>query len=305
VIRWWFAPLPAERLAGLRILAGGFALIYLVARLGHLLAAAHMPPAAWRPIGVVRWLCERPLDPSLWSALVVATALLALTFTLGVAHRLLAPPFAALLLFILTYRSSWTQIFHTENLLVLHVAVVALAPAADAWSLDRRRRARRGAPAAAPDGRYAWAVRTAAAVTVATYVLAGVAKLRISGLDWISGEQLRNQIAIDNLRKVLLGDAFAALATPLLSWPGLFAALAALTVAVELGAPLALRGGRVAAAWALIAWGFHVGVLLLMAIVFPYALAGIAFAPLFAVERPLAWVARKLGSSATAPRGTQ
>ena len=56
-------------------------------------------------------------------------------------------------------------------------------------------------------------------------------------------------------------------------------------MAVELGAPLALLGRRCGVAWAAAAWLFHVGVFALMAIAFPYALSGIAFAPLLPVER--------------------
>jgi hypothetical protein len=73
----------------------------------------------------------------------------------------------------------------------------------------------------------------------------------------------------------------------------LFPPLAVATLAVELGAPLALLGGRVARVWALLAWGFHVGVAAVMAIVFPYSLLGIAFAPFFNVEQlPLRLPAR-------------
>ena len=107
------------------------------------------------------------------------------------------------------------QVFHTENLLVLHVIALALAPAADPG--DRSPPEGRGATAGA--------VKLLAALTVATYVLAGIAKLRIAGVAWLDGEQLRNQIAIDNLRKALLGAAIAPLATPLLDHPSAFAAV--------------------------------------------------------------------------------
>jgi hypothetical protein len=190
------------------------------------------------------------------------------------------------------------MVFHTENLLVLHVLALALAPASDVWSIDRWWRARRGAARPVPDGKYAWAIRTAAVLTVATYVLAGIAKLRLTGVDWLDGVQLRNQIGYDNLRKALLGDQVADLAVPLLEHPSLFIALSIMTLMVELGAPIALLGGRIAALWALAAWGFHVGVIALMAIVFPYPLSGIAYAPLFRVERPMGWIARKLGAGA-------
>ena len=43
--------------------------------------------------------------------------------------------------------------------------------------------------------------------------------------------------------------------------------------------------------WIAAAWGFHVGILVLMAIGFPYQLLGVAYAPLLPLERiRLPWV---------------
>jgi hypothetical protein len=56
---------------------------------------------------------------------------------------------------------------------------------------------------------------------------------------------------------------------------------------------VALVGGRIARVWAASAWCFHVGVVLLMNIWFPYPLLGVAYAPLFSVERPFAWAIRR------------
>jgi ABC-type sulfate transport system permease subunit len=134
-------------------------------------------------------------------------------------------------------------------------------------------------------------------VTATTYVLAGIAKLRLAGGAWLDGDQLRNQIAIDNLRKALLGDRVALFAAPLVAHPAALTALSIATLVVELGAPIALAGGVMGRAWAAAAWLFHVGVLLAMNILFPYALLGVAFLPLFPIERPLgriaAWNARR------------
>jgi hypothetical protein len=293
---WWFAAVPAERLAGLRILIGAFAVYYLWGRYNHLVGSTLLPPANWKPVGVVGLVLDRPLDLVVWTAIVIATLGLAFAFVAGVLYRVTAPVFAVLLLFTLSYRNSWTMVFHTENLLVLQVCALALAPAADAWSIDRWWRARRGAAPPTPDGKYAWAIRTAAVLTVATYVLAGIAKLRLTGIDWLDGDQLRNQIAFDNLRKALLGDHVARLALPLLEHPSLFIGLSIMTMLVELGAPIALLGGRIAGLWAVTAWGFHVGVVALMAIVFPYPLSGVAYAPLFRVERPIGWIGKRLAS---------
>ena len=277
--RWYFAPAPAERLAALRLLAGGYAFGYALLRLPHLAVFPH-DPASFRPVGVVAVL-SAPLPDPLTALLAAACALAGAAFALGWRYRWSGPLFAALLLWVTTYRNSWGMVFHTENLFVVHVLALALAPAADAWSLDARRRPAPGAPAA----RYGWPLRLCAALGALAYLLAGVAKLRHSGLDWITTDLLRNYIAWDNLRKVELGDAYSALGVALCQSPALFPPLAAISVAFELLAPLALLGPRVAALWALVAWTFHAGVLAIMWIFFPYPLLGLAYAPFFAVER--------------------
>lgn len=281
---WWFAPLPAERLAALRVLVGLFALAYLSSRLGQLLALPGLPRGSWRPVGAVELLTSTPWPRPVVTALVLATWALAVAFVLGLAHRWLAPVFALLLLLVLTYRNSWGMVFHTENLLVLHALVLAIVPAADAWSIDARGRA---APA---HERYGWPLRALAVITIIAYVLAGVAKLRLGGWAWTDGDALREQIAIDNLRKHLMGAPMSPIAATFLEHTWLMHAMAIGTMIVELGAPIALVHRRVALAWSVAAWGFHVGVVALMAIVFPYQLIGLAYAPLLRCERPIAWL---------------
>ena len=65
----------------------------------------------------------------------------------------------------------------------------------------------------------------------------------------------------------------------------LFPPLAVSTLLIESGAAVALLGGRAARLWVAAAWSFHLGTFAVMAIVFPYQLAGVAFLPFFAVER--------------------
>jgi hypothetical protein len=215
-------------------------------------------------------------------------------FVAGWRYRLSGPLFAVLLLWVTTYRNSFGQVFHTENLLVLHVIILALAPAADAWSLDSRRRPSasesvatvdQGPSPGVADGHYGWPVQLMCLVTVLTYFITGETKLRNAGLDWVTSDSLRNYVAYDNLRKAELGDFHSPLATLVLQHAWLFHPLAAFTLIVELGAPLALLGNRISRAWVAAAWGFHAGVLAMMAIVFPYPLLGVAFAPFFPVER--------------------
>ncbi|MEJ7597399.1 MAG: hypothetical protein WKG01_05770 [Kofleriaceae bacterium] len=283
---WWFAPAPAERLAALRILVGSFGLVWVAVRFSELMRIAHLPHDSFRPIGVVRIL-EQPLVPELAIAYTVATLVLMALFVAGVAYRYVAPLAAAALLWTLSYRNSWGMPFHTENLLVLHMLALAVTPAADVWAVTRVRRTE-------PTTGYGWAIKLLVALTCATYLLAGIAKLRIAGLAWLDGDLLRNQIAVDNVRKALLGDHVAPFATLVLDHPRALIGFCGLTLLIELGAPVALAGGRVARVWAVTAWGFHLGVILVMNIWFLYPLVGVALAPMFRVERPFVWAGARV-----------
>lgn len=285
VAAWWFPVVPARRLAALRIFVGGFAVIYVLGMIPLWLGYADFPVHDFRPLGVVKLVRSKPVPDALHLGVVVITAALSIGFVIGAWYRVVGPLFALALLWLLSYRNSWGMPFHTENLLVLHVLVLAIVPAADAWSWDARRR-----PAPPDSERYGWPLKLCAAIVALTYVMAGVAKLRLGGWAWTSGEALRDQIAIDNLRKDLMGSAMSPIAAPLLHHQWLFEILAIMTLVVELGAPLALLHRRLALVWAGAAWGFHVGVVALMAIVFPYPLAFVAYAPLFRCERPIAWL---------------
>jgi hypothetical protein len=275
-------------LAALRLLAGGFALAYLVIRWPNLVSYAGFDGRRFDPVGPVSFLGE-PLPGDIVRLLLAAAVVTGVAFVAGWRYRLSGPLFAALLLWVLTYRNSFGQVFHTENLLVLHVLILAASPAADAWSLDAR-----GRDEPADSGWYGWPVRLMCLVTVLTYFITGETKLRNAGLDWLTSDSLRNYVAYDNLRKAELGDPHSPLASVLLGHAWLFHPLAAFTLVVELGAPLALLGRRIARLWVVAAWAFHAGVLAMMAIVFPYPLLGVAFAPFFAVERlrlPFRWPA--------------
>lgn len=278
----WYAPLSARRLALLRILVGGFALCDWIGRLPALISGASFQHEEFAPVGVVAVLSE-PLPAALVWCVTLLCGLSGLAFTLGYRYRITAPLFALSLLWVTSYVNSWRMIFHTQNLLVLHVLVLAAAPAAEQLSLDPSSRAAPEGPLF--HGRYGWAIRAMSALTLASYVLAGLAKLKLSGPIWLDGEILRSQIAYDNLRKIELGGRYAPLGAWLVQRDWLFRPFAVATVLLELGAPVALIGRRAAMAWVAAAWLFHVGVLALMAIVFPYQLSLVAYASLFELER--------------------
>ncbi len=296
---FFYAPATATRLAYLRVLVGAYSLAYLTVWSPSFVSVTRHAPDDFRPVGALSWLSE-PIPPSLYLGLFALTLLAGVLATAGLRYRWVGPLYAALVLFVTTYRSSWGMLFHTDNLMTLHLAVLACAPAADAVSLDARSRARATTETEA-HGRYGWAVRAIALVTVATYVVAGCAKLRAAGFGWASGHVLATQVAFDNVRKIELGSFHSPLGVFMVAQPALFAPLASFALALELGAPVALLGHRIGRAWAAAAWAFHLGVALTMAIVFAYPLSFVAFA---AFVRPDTWRAlafvRRLGEGAPA-----
>jgi hypothetical protein len=279
----------------------------VVARTSYWLDLAELPDARWHPVGLFAGWDGAP--PWSFIAGLAAVALVSgIAATVGWRYRWSGPVFAATLLVLTTFGNSWSQIFHTENLVVLHIAILAFSPAADVWSIDDHRRDRPTVPARSAHG---WPIRLMGAVTAVTYLAAGLAKLRIGGLDWLSGDALANHVAFDNLTKILLGGAHSPIGGWLAARAWVFAPLAWASFLVELGAPLAVAFRRTRVWWVAAAWLFHVGVLALMAIFFPYQLLGVAFAPYFAIDEWAVKVRRRWSNvertppSPTGPRAVR
>lgn len=277
--RYWYAPAPAERLASLRVLTGAFAVVYLLAAVRVLTGFDRFAAERFEPVGLAVML-DGPLpEAGVWLLWAISLAT-GLAFTLGYRFRFSGPAFALLFVWVTSYRNSWGMVFHTENLTALHLTVLAVSASAATLSLDHRR-----APTVVADaGAYGWPIRLLCVVTVIVYVIAGLAKLRNSGLEWLEGDILRNYIAYDAVRKAELGSMYSPLGALMVQYAWPFPILGALTMLLELGAPLAMLHRRLGHAWVFGVYGFHVGVLLTMAIAFPYPLSGVAFAPFFRAE---------------------
>jgi hypothetical protein len=280
---WLFPAAPPERLAVLRVLVGTFATLYLAIRQRAFLSLADSRSSRFEPIGILSPL-DGPWPDALLVAMVAGAIVLGCAYTAGAWFRGTGPAFAITLLFLTTYRSSWGQILWIEDLMVIDVLIVGLAPSADALSVDARRHPsdERERPAVAVA--YGWPVRLAALVTVTTYELAAIAKLRIGGLDWMFSDTLRNHVAYSNVRLDLFSGASSPIGRWLVAYGWVFRPLAVATVALELAAPLALVGGWIRTLWVVAMWLLHVGVAVLMYVVFPFPLFLVAFGPFYRLE---------------------
>jgi hypothetical protein len=283
---------PAERLAMLRILTGVFAVVYLLVRLPVFLQLGDRR-TGFDGVGMAV-LLDGPVDAVVVDLAVAATVLAGIGFVVGWRFRVTGVLFAVGMLALGSYRGSWGQLLHFENVMVLYLVILALAPAADVWSLDARRRA--GRQRRANPGQecvvYGFPIALAALVLVTTYVIAGIAKLRYGGVDWVVGDTLRNHVAYAAARLDLLGGSPSPLAGWAVRLEDIWPLVAAATIVIELVAPVALLGGRIRTAWVLAAWSMHLGVLAFMLIGFPFPLSLVAFAPLYRVER--LWTDRPL-----------
>lgn len=274
---------PPERLAALRVVAGVFTLGYFVIRLPVFLQLRERAPEGFDGVGMLAPF-SAPLGSTIVTILVVATIASGVAFIVGGWFRLSGPTFALGMLVLTTFRGSWGQLLHFENLMVLHLIVLACSPAADVWSLDGRRRSRSPGTSES-SARYGWPIALVGLVTVVTYMIAGIAKLRYGGIDWIVGDTLRNHIAYSAARLDLLGGTPAPAAEFAVRHAWMLPPLAAVSVVLELAAPVAFLGPRIRNGWVTATWLMHGSIFLLMFVGFPSPLFGVAFAPFFHLER--------------------
>jgi hypothetical protein len=275
---------PAARLGLVRVAVGGYTLAhYLKNRRMHREVTRTLA-ALFAPVGPVRAL-RRPLPPRLADGLSDATLVSALLFTLGVRHRLVGPAHSALLTWTLSYRNSWSMIYHFQNALVAHTVLLGASPAADGASVDALRR---GGAEPAPHARYGAPLLLMNAASAVAYLLAGVAKVAgPSGWGWARGDALRRQVAVDGIRKELFGGRVSPAAYALYRHRGLFSAMAVTSLGLELIAPLALVDRAIGRQWAAAMFGMHWAIRVIMGIPFPYQLCGASFTPWLDLERAL------------------
>lgn len=271
---------PAERLAAFRICVGVFVVIYMVLRAPVFWGLADKSPSTFDGVGPLGWV-DAPFPAALIRCTLIVALVAGVAAIVGVRYRLSAPVFGLTVLLLTAYRSSWGQLLHFENLFTLHLLLLAVSPAADAWSVDAARRPRRRRDPTT----YGLVLQLACLCVVVTYVIAGIAKLRLGGIDWVVGDTLRHHIAYSAVRLDLLGGSGSPLAGVVVRNAWLLPPMAAASVIIELAAPVALLGGRYRNVWVAAAWLMHTGILATMLIGFPYPLFLVAFAPFFELER--------------------
>jgi uncharacterized membrane protein YphA (DoxX/SURF4 family) len=217
-----------------------FYLLYLVRE--DLRWYALFPDGFFQPRSFFAWLSLAPPGWETLDGLVTTFELGVILAALGLLTRLATAVSFVLGLYVIGIQFNYGYLHWAHAIVPIVMGVFALAPCADAWSLDaliwkyrRRQRTKTG-------GQYHWPVQLVRVLFVTVFFAAGLSKLRAAGLSWVMSDTLRHYL-LEN-QYVFYADAVQAWSRPLVDWlvahPVLCRVLAALTLIVELSAPLAL-----------------------------------------------------------------
>jgi len=228
--RFWFAASSPPGLGITRaLLLGGFLWAY---RRNDFAAYASVSPLFYG----VTWF-RPPIAPEAWLLAAHRVFLVALALgCVGLFTRAATALAFVLGAYLLGIDANMGRVHHNDLPVVIALGVLAASRAGDAFSLDALRR-RAAVP---PGGEYRWPLRAIQLTLATAFLAAGVAKLRHSGLEWVTTDNLRLQL-IERSYGVIPAPGWGLL---LARFPLLCKAVAAATVSIELLYPLSLASVR-------------------------------------------------------------
>ncbi len=289
-MRWWFEPTTPDNLGLCRLIIVGILFLYYLPL--DATGWARVPSVFRMPIPAFRLLHLEVLPANALAVLQVIWKVALLLTAVGLWTRASATVSAALGLYLLGLPNNFGKTHHFDGMVVIALTIFAVARCADAWSLDALRRADPARPGERlRSGEYTWPIRAMWASMSLIFFAAGVAKLRYSGLSWITS----NNMAI----LLVQAQYHIANADPAVRWglaiatsPWICRMIAAATMVFETGYPLALF--IPAARWIIVPGmaGLLIGIRLLMGPTFwPFVICQLFWVPW---DRVAAWLRARL-----------
>lgn len=186
-----------------------------------------------------------------------------------------------------------------------------LSDSGRAYSMDARRRAAAGAELSVPEWRASWPIRAMQLYTASFYLWSVIAKLRVSGADWLAGGGKLQEILLRRSAMWGLDDQGQALGNELAFWlahqPRLLELMGVSVLVMEAAFPLVLlmKRDRTRALFLAAVAAFHVANFVLLYVGF--LLMPLVFVIFFDMDavatRARTWAAaRRLGASPTCAR---
>jgi len=293
---FWFRSFPPERLSIFRIIVGLYCLYYNFNKYNYFKSFGIKLDYLYDPVGVLT-LFNNPPETLIINIILIAALISNIFFILGFLFRISGPVFSILLLFVISYSNSWSMIYHSHNIVVIHCLVLGFTRSADTFSLDRIISRHypykkltsllcRNVADSNKAWQYGWPIMLINSLTVITYFLAGIAKVMGPlGIYWALGESVRSHVAVDAIRKEFISTGAEPLAFFLYNKIYIFTAMGIGTLILEIGAPLALINRRIGKIWSILTFSLHWGIYFIMGINFRYQLVGIVFLPFFELEK--------------------
>lgn len=255
---WWFAPQPRGRVAVLRAVLYTFVILDILVVTTSPVELAEAAAGLYQPLLPARVLhlpAPTPVSIGVLRFLIVGVTVVALC---GLRPRASGAGVFVLYLAWMIAAFSYGKVDHDRFAML--VALAVLPTVGDAHRRD-----------ATADEAAGWALRCIQVAVVLTYFLAGWAKLRFGGLEWVNGASL--------LRAVARRGTF--IASPLMDGPWILQGAQYAILSFELLSPLAFvsRAARRAFLWSAVI--FHAATYATITISFlPHVLCLLAWAPL-------------------------
>lgn len=227
----------------------------------------------WMPVSIFRFLPGPPRDAVLIGILQLVWKFSLLSSAAGLLTRVNTAIAAVLGVYLLGLPQNFGKINHMEGIVAILLCIFAVARCGDAFSLDAalfRPRAR------AESFEYRWPVRLGQFLFTMVFFAAGVSKLSVSGVEWMTADNLRYwlvQHQYTHSASMALG-LFVARSTPLCG------VIAVATVVLELSMPLAFFSRRLRLPLLVSLLLLQTGIALTMGVYFtPYLTGYLLFLP--------------------------
>lgn len=269
--RFWFEPSTATNLAVSRVVL--YAPLTLFYAQQDFSIWGSVSPALVQPI----WLFSAFHLPVFSPGVLTAVELVwkvSLATAIGLFTNLSCLVSAVLGLYLLGLPHNFGQTYHFDAAILFGFGVLAFSRCGDAWSIDALRRAARRPERAHivwQSGEYTWPIRLMWVTISLIFCAAGIAKLRTSGLEWVTSDHMtlllqRVQYHISDADPVTNWGSYIA---PV---PWMASGVAATTIVVETLYPLALFRTPLRPAIVVAGIGLIVGIRLLMGPTFEHFL---------------------------------
>jgi hypothetical protein len=217
--RMWYRERQAEDLALWRI--SFYSMLFLLNTATDFSALGSVSQSFWHPVPLFRFLHVPLLGRTTVGILATVWRASLLTSTIGLATTSSTQLAFVLGFYLIGLQHQFGKVDHNMLLPIIMLGILAASRCGDALSIDAMRN-RKNTEIRIPRGAYHWPLQLSQSVFLLAFFSAGLYKLRVSGLGWITAANMQNFLRLHQLtyptpfgRLVASSNAFCWLAVRL------------------------------------------------------------------------------------------